>query len=272
MTEIPEHLLKRSRERRSAIGGEAGDDAAATPATTAPAAGGPASAPAVRAAAAPATVAPKVEAPKPVPPYLAAAQSRKKIPIWAMPVLAALPLWAFLYVNAMTRQPRKITGPLAQGAQVYVSGACVSCHGSGGEGGVGRKLSEGEVLKTFPNIEDQIRFVYNGNKGYYGKPYGDPNRAGGPHIAGNGGQYVSGAMPAQGAAAGGALTDVQILAVLCEERYTLSGADPLGKYLKEYTDYCTADGTKWAAVEAGGFAAAKIPTDPATPYAGVPGT
>jgi hypothetical protein len=78
-------------------------------------------------------------------------------------------------------------------------------------------------------------------------------------------------MPAQGAAAGGGLTDAEILAALCEERYTLAGADAAGKYLKEYTDYCTADGAKWLAVEAGGFAGAKIATDPATPYAGVTG-
>jgi mono/diheme cytochrome c family protein len=252
VTEIPEHLLKRSRERRSAIGGEAGDTPAAAPATTAPTA-----APAVQAAAAPAPVTPKVEAPKPVPAYLAAAQSRKKIPIWAMPVLAALPLWAFLYVNAMTRQPKKVTGPLAEGAQVY--SVCSSCHGSAGGGGAGRKLSEGEVLRTFPNIEDQIRFVYNGSRAYDGKVFGDPNRVGGPHIAGAASGYPTGGMPMQGAAAGGALTDAEILAVICDERYTLSGADPLGKYVKEYTDYC-------------GFVGAKIPTDPATPYAGVPGT
>ena len=259
MTEIPEHLLKRSRERRSAMGGETGDASApattpGTPATVAPAT--------VARAAAPTPTAPKAEAPKPVPAYVAAAQSRRRVPIWAMPVLAALPLWLFLYVNAMTRQPRQVTGPLAKGSRQYST--CVNCHGSGGEGGVGRKLSAGEVLKTFPNIEDQIRFIYNGNAGYYGKPYGDPNRAGGPHIAGNNGQYTRGQMPAQG----GQLTDEEILAVICHERFTLSGADPLGKNIKEYTDYCTTDGAKFALVAAGGFTGAKIPTSPATPYAG----
>ena len=264
MTEIPEHLLKRSRERRSAMGGEAGDTSPAaatpgTPATVTPATVAKAAAPTPAAA-------PKAEAPKPVPAYLAAAQGRRRVPIWAMPVLAALPLWLFLYVNAMTRQPRKVTGPLAEGSRQY--NTCVNCHGSAGGGGTGRKLSEGEVLKTFPNIEDQIRFVYNGNAGYYGKQYGDPNRAGGPHIAGNNGQYARGAMPQQGLDAGGALTDEELLAVICHERFTLSGADPLGKNIKEFTDYCTTDGVKFAAVAGGGFKAAKIETSPATPYAG----
>ena len=45
--------------------------------------------------------------------------------------------------------------------------------------------------------------------------------AGGPRTAGS-----LGAMPAQGTLAGGDLTDDEILAVVCHERYTLGGADP----------------------------------------------
>ena len=99
MTEIPEHLLKRSRERRSAIGqgGDAADapsDATATsnaPATTpvattpaaAPAASGP---PARTAAPAPAAPPP----PKPDPVYVQAAKQRRKIPFWAMATLSLI--------------------------------------------------------------------------------------------------------------------------------------------------------------------------------------
>src|SRR6185503_1051257 len=79
LTEVPEHLLQRSRERRAALGlggGDAGDaapaaSAAATPATSA--AGGAASAaPAVRA---PVPVAPGAPPPAPfTPPYVRAAE------------------------------------------------------------------------------------------------------------------------------------------------------------------------------------------------------
>ena len=94
MTEIPEHLLKRSRERREAMGltgpepaaapvpatSAAAEPAGAVEAASAPAAAAPAAAaPAVRAPA-PAPVAPPP--PKPDPPYIAAARNRKRIPIW----------------------------------------------------------------------------------------------------------------------------------------------------------------------------------------------
>src|SRR5688500_9699603 len=96
VTEIPEHLLKRSKERRSAMGrGEGSADAGAeTPAATTDA---PADAPAA-VAKAPATPAPKAAEPAPkveapIPPYIEAARRRRRIPVWAMPVLALLPVW-----------------------------------------------------------------------------------------------------------------------------------------------------------------------------------
>ena len=101
MTEIPEHLLARSRARRAAMGGGGGDtpaptESAATPATTS-------SAPAP-AAAAPAPAAPAVpEAPAPVPPWVEAANERKKIPYWAVPVLALLPVWAVVYMLTLDK-------------------------------------------------------------------------------------------------------------------------------------------------------------------------
>ena len=38
---------------------------------------------------------------------------------------------------------------------------------SSGEGGVGYQFSQGEVLKTFPHIEDQLRWVDNGTDAMY---------------------------------------------------------------------------------------------------------
>ena len=43
---------------------------------------------------------------KPDPPYVAAAKRRKKIPFWAMATLSLMPVWAFIYVRALTEAPR----------------------------------------------------------------------------------------------------------------------------------------------------------------------
>ena len=126
MTEIPEHLLKRSRERRAALGlpTEGGEPAAASRPR---AAGEPArrgrSAPARRPRRPgrrpprPCARRPRAggAAAKPVPAYVQAAKRRRKIPIWAMPVLALLPLWAFMYALAMRPQTKELVGPARRG-------------------------------------------------------------------------------------------------------------------------------------------------------------
>jgi mono/diheme cytochrome c family protein len=256
VTEIPEHLLKRSRDRRAALGlggddaaASGGDAPAATPATTGAAtpaaAPPPPSGPAGRKAAA---MEPPAPPPKPDPPYIAAAKSRKKIPFWAMMALSLMPLWLFVYVRSVTEPPEVATGPLGVGATVYSN--CASCHGSAGEGGVGRELDKGEVLKTFPHIEDQIRFVYFGTANYNVAgvaSYGNPQRDGGPHIAGS-----FGPMPAWGETAGGELSDADILAVVCHERFTISGEDPTAAATeKQFNDWCAEDSPIYAALQAG---------------------
>jgi mono/diheme cytochrome c family protein len=253
MTEIPEHLLKRSRERRSAMGGgdaAGGDDApaASSPATTAssaPAAAAP-SGPVERAAA-PAPAAP--EPPQPDIPVVAAYKARKKVPFWAMTALALLPVWAFMYARAVTTQPAEATGPLAEGEVVY--GNCASCHGAAGQGvsGLGYAFADGEVLETFPNIEDQLRFVYWGSDQYSlagVEVYGNPEREGSAHVTG-----VQGVMPAQGAAAGGALTDYELLGVVCHERFVLGGASELEEYDGEFEQWCSPESALYAELEAG---------------------
>jgi mono/diheme cytochrome c family protein len=254
VTEIPEHLLKRSQERRAAAGLSTPGDA--TPATTS------SNTPAVPAAATPAkAAAPAAPAPvklKPVPAVVMAAQSRRRIPIWAMPVVVFLPLWLWMYVLATQKPPVVVTGPLREGAVVY--NKCASCHAADGGGGLGYQLSGGSLVKTFPKIEDQINFVYNGSsstKGYQGKPYGDPARG---RIGG-----AKGKMPLWGNKLGGELTDAEIVAVLCHERYGLGGVDAVtaakAEYVKEAADWCSADGAKWLQVEEKGFAGAGVKLD-----------
>ncbi len=220
MTEVPEHLLKRSRDRRAALGlgGGGGGEAPATPSE--PAEGGAEVEPAgATAAAAPAAAAPaEVEAkpPEPVPPYVEAALRRKRIPFWAMPVVGLLPIWIILYAGSLSPAD---TGELTQldlGAEIYAAN-CSTCHGPTGGGGVGRPLSDGEVLKTFPDIAQQLEFVAVGTQGIgAGTPYGDPNREGGQHTAGSFGN-----MPAFGET----LTPEELLAVVRHERETLSGEE-----------------------------------------------
>ena len=252
MTEIPEHLLKRSRERRAAIGkgdgADAGDESAstssesaATPATTAPAAAPAATGPATRAAApAPAAPAP----PKPDAPYVAAAKRRRKVPWWAMATLSLLPVWGFMYVRALVEPPESVEGPLGIGAEYYSN--CASCHGAGGGGGVGYAFSGGEVLRTYPNIEDQLRYVYFGTEGYNlagVEVPGDPDREGGAHVTG-----ALGVMPAFQ----GQLTDYQILGVVCHERYTLGGADPDSEeWAEEFEHWCSNESPIFVELEEG---------------------
>jgi mono/diheme cytochrome c family protein len=189
VTEIPEHLLKRSKERRAALGlpgGEGGDDAAppatgdagsgeVTPAETAPVA--------ARAA----TPEPAAPPPPPPPPpaYVQAATARRKIPYWAMGVIAVLPFWAIMYYNSVQVPPVN-DDLLATGEEVY--SACQGCHGATGAGGQGAKLNEGEVLLTYPDPKAMMEWIHLGANDWTGTlspaDYGDPDRPGGPHNTG----------------------------------------------------------------------------------------
>lgn len=218
MTEVPDHLLARSRARRAALGLGGGDDGGGDAAPAAAAASGTEveKAPAATAAARPAAAVPaEVKPPEPLAPYVEAAVKRKRIPFWAMPVLAFFPVWGVLYAQSLTPPESKEASQLDLGAEIYAS-KCASCHGGAGGGGVGRKLSDGELLKTFPNIEQQMEFVKNGSAGYDGKPYGDPNREGGPHV---GGSFGSAKMPAFK----DTLKDNELFEVVRYEREKLGG-------------------------------------------------
>ena len=259
MTEIPEHLLKRSQAAKAKATGEpAPADGAAPAASSAPAVAASA-APAAAAKAAPAKAAPAAPPPPtPDPPVIAAAKSRKKIPFWAMATLSLLPIWVFMYARGLTPKEAKVSGPVGVGAGVYTEYGCAGCHGSAGEGGVGYAFAGGEVLKTFPHIEDQLRYVYFGTGNYQTagvSVYGNPDRPGGAHIAGARGQ-----MPNFGASTNGALTDAQILAVVCHERYTLAGADLTGAYAKEYETWCSPEAKAWLGMEDGSITMANVGT------------
>ena len=218
MTEIPDHLLQRTRSRRQALGlpvsgGGDGDAAAAAPAAAAAGGGG-----AVTAAgsnlpkgpAAPAGSVPAVKAPaKPLAPYVQASKRRTRIPAWAMPVVAILPLWAFLYAG--TLEPPKSTNLtlIQAGAEVYTgAAACAGCHGATGGGGVGPQMSNGMVAQTFPDPVDHVRWIILGSTG-------------GADVYAAAGKQSKGGMPAFGET----LSLQQIVEVVLHERQDLAGHD-----------------------------------------------
>jgi mono/diheme cytochrome c family protein len=207
LTEVPEHLLQRSRARRAALG-LGGDEGGAAPVPAAPTETAPAAA-AATAAPAP-VVEPEPEVPAIVPPYIEAARRRKKMPFWAVPVVAFTPIWVLIFALTLDKPTPKTAGPMALGAATY--NTCAACHGGQGEGGVGPQLSGGKVLQTFPKFADQLYWVMEGTQGFqqqglttYGtgvkKPLGGGN------------------MPAWG----DALTADKLIGVVRHEREKLSG-------------------------------------------------
>ena len=219
MTEVPEHLLRRARERRAALaGGEgaaAASEASETPAAESSAAPAPAASTEVAPAAAEAAAPAVPEAPAaPSEAYVRdQAVQRTRVPMWAAPVLLILPFWAILYAGAFgNREATHEVDPVQMGADVYRSAGCSSCHGANGEGGVGPALAGDEAETTFPDIEDHIAWVESGSIGTPQAPlgYGDPAREGGQRVS-------KGGMPSFA----GSLTQEQIEAVVQYERERL---------------------------------------------------
>jgi len=207
VTEVPEHLLRRARERRAAAAGGTADGDSPAPSTAveasaaaAPAASGGEVAASGGGGRAPAEAA--YTGPAPLPPR------KQRVPMWAMPVLLFLPLWAVLYGGAFGERKVAAVGPVAEGQGVYRTAGCSGCHGPTGGGGVGPALDG--VLKTFPNFADHVAWVESGSAAVKGKTYGSGSRV------------ATGGMPSFK----GALSKEQIIAVVCHERVDYGGANP----------------------------------------------
>ena len=234
MTDIPDHLLQRSRDRRKALGAATDDEPAAEvpPSQTA-------AAPAVAQTQAPAAAAasslpelPKLEPepepqPEPVKPWVQAALTRKKIPVWAVPVLIFLPFWAIIFAGTL-ESPERDSEIIALGREVYdEAGGCAGCHGAEGGGGVGPALSDGQVMATFSDWRNHVIWVINGSPADPGTPYGDN---GTPSLG------TANGMPSFG----DDLSAEEILAVVYYERVVLGGADEAG--LTELEELFEAEG------------------------------
>ena len=214
MTEIPEHLLKRSQERKAALSGEPAPTEAAPSAAVEPAA---AAAPVAASATLP-DVMPEPEVVAAPAPYIKAAQERKKAPFWIIPVLLSLPVWAAMYVGTLERVPQGLTGILGEGEELYIETGCSGCHGGEGGGGIGPALSDGEVHITFTSLEDQVVWIAQGSA-----------------IVGTGNTYssfdstrpraVAGQMPGFGSESANPLDIEEILAVTLYERTQLEAGE-----------------------------------------------
>lgn len=214
MSEIPEHLLKRSR---SAKAGKSGGDAGAS--ESAPAAASP-SAPAPAGGSAPAAAAsvpanlpnldPEPVPAKPEPHYVVASKARRRVPVWALPIVVALPVWAIAYPGTMQEPPRE--DPLiTESTLFYTEAGCAGCHGAAGGGGTGYAFTGGSVLETFPNPIDQMVHVARGSAAIQGQEYGAVRKDGTRRVSGAKG---SGAMPAQESQ----LTQIKLEMVVFHER------------------------------------------------------
>ena len=215
MTEIPEHLLKRSRERRAAMGGDdvgATDGGGASESTeSAPAARS--AAPAKAAASMPAHPAPEsLPAAPPPSPMVEAYRRRRKVPYWAMPVLAAIPLWAYVYQGTLSPPPAG-EGPEVLGEELYASAGCAGCHGAGGGGGVGPGFTGGAIYETFPDFVTHFEWVRLGSTGWQAER-GDTYGANATPVAGG--------MPGFGEEQ---LSDAELIYIVLHERL-LGGEDP----------------------------------------------
>ena len=214
MTEVPEHLLRRAKERRAAAqGGSASEagapatDAAskeiepAAAASPAPAGGGAGSGGGAGVPAQPGALEPPYAGPPPAPPR------KQRVPAWALPVLLALPLWAVLYGGAFgERSTGEPEGPLQVGELVYRAQGCSTCHGATGGGGVGPAMDG--VDATFPDFADHVEWIRTGSAPFRGQPYGAT------------GKIATGGMPGFPN-----LSEEELIAVTCHERVTLGGAE-----------------------------------------------
>ena len=213
MTEVPEHLLRRSRERKAALGGEAppagaeGEADAGSAGSAGAAGAGSAVEPAAPARVATAAPAPPTYTGPPQPP-----PRKQRVPVWAMPVLAALPFWALLYTGSFGDRPTKgPAGPVEVGQGVFRQAGCAGCHGPTGGGGAGPPLAN--VVKTFPTFEDHVAWVTNGSAAVKGQTYG------------NSGRVATGNMPGFGKQ----LSAAEIVAVVCHERVDYGKEEPVPK-------------------------------------------
>ena len=171
VTEIPEHLLKRSRDRRLHSASVAATRASASTRRIAvrrrrrPGHGSAGRTGGTRQArcrpAAAGRGGRRPPPPKPDPPYVAAYKRAARSRSGRWPASACCR--SGCSCTSAPHDPPEVP-PARSGRRRGLQRAAPAATASSGEGGVGRRFADGEVLKTFPHIEDQLRFVYFGTE------------------------------------------------------------------------------------------------------------
>jgi mono/diheme cytochrome c family protein len=146
-------------------------------------------------------------------PMAQARRERHKIPFWAMPVLAALPLWAYVYTGTLSPPPAG-EGPAVVGEDLYASSGCAGCHGASGAGsGSFPAFTGGGIYETWPSFVEHFEWVRLGSAGWLterGETYGANDKP------------VNGGMPGFGE---DQLSDADLLYIVLHERL-LGGDNP----------------------------------------------
>jgi len=217
LTEIPEHLLKRSKAAKSGAAPSGGDKS-----PTAPAASAPAQTPAPVPDNLP-NLDPEPVPAAPEPHFVRASKERVRVPLWALPMVAAVPLWAVFFAGTMQVQEQE-DHLFTEAAATYTESGCAGCHGASGGGGSGYQLSDGEVTTTFPHVIDQLVHVARGSAEINGQTYG----ADGRRVSGD-----LGNMPAHS----DQLTQIELEMVVFHERAVLSGEDTSGPGYQEWMEH-----------------------------------
>ncbi len=192
-----------------------GGDAAAPAAVETPAASA-APAATTQAAATPAVVDTTPKEPDPVAPWVEAANKRRKIPFWALPVLIGLIPWAAMYMLTLDPPTPKELGPLEAGAEVYATKGCSGCHGSNGQGSGANPALTGDtgVAEVFTSPGHQVAWVAVGSTGFQNAgltTYGDADIK----------RPIAGGMPPWG----DSLTADELMDVVLHERTTIDGEE-----------------------------------------------
>lgn len=241
MVDIPEHLLKRSRDAKAQAGTEPASEPDADDTDTADAPEPEAAEAAAPAGAVePAAVEPEVTTPGGVElePVATAAPARPEparayapasqptglhhgyrgahVPGWLVPVYILVPILIIALgmsiVNAVEEEEgaAEAAGPDAEA--IYAKN-CASCHGPDGGGGVGPALAAvGDVFPDFKAMYDWVATVAAETDGPYGEGGAGNNGAG----------ATSGRMPAFTST----LSEAEIYAVVAHEREKFGGMDP----------------------------------------------
>lgn len=192
-----------------------GDAAPATAAADTPTASAAPATPAT-ASAAPAVVDTTPKEPDPVAPWVEAANSRRKIPFWALPVLIGLIPWAAMYMLTLDPPTPKELGPLEAGAEVYSTKGCSGCHGATGQGSGANPALTGDtgVAEVFTSPGSQVAWVAVGSSGFSNAgltTYGDADIK----------RPINGGMPAWG----DSLTPDELMDVVLHERTTIDSEE-----------------------------------------------